>query len=1208
MTTFIPQRIVDSTLQHWKAHPFYTQAVVLGLDVGLEGIGVCVRQGKSILYARTWQYDVPEAARLEDRRQKRAWRHCRANRKTRLHRLKLLFEKHGLPWHADRDPALLNSDPYMLRHRAVKTEGGGLASPEALSLALRHCVAHRGYEYDYFNDEGAYPWGDATEFKKVLKELAGLWLTREDAAKARVDAAALEWEEAELLEFDRILAERTRDSEILEARLSEHAKGAKNHNRIRAKGEAFPRVFVWQHMEKIISRHAHFIRDVEGFLTALAVHPKRGGRKDDAIFYYHRKTPAEMREHFNKKRARCPYAAWLGLGEHYIEKAEHIAIRRFRLLEFAATRNVEMERKKTLGRSPVPLGETLTAKLLAWIEAHPNARTQKEAAEIVEELRGTLEETHSAKISASGGKRPSALNEWFFKTLRDLLAPNVANRRKNAGMCAAAAERLFAIATAKGVGREAINAALSQCRPTEGDAPAGLYDFRRKPQPDLYGVYPQVEFLLGQRVKKATTRHGKVRGDLAHDGRLQRLFAQLSPKIGGRLVPEFCIVETARDLPRNTKQKKEREDHIKENEERRKGLFPKYKVEDNGKGRSRQRLELFDQQNGCCPFTGDPLPVPGTPAFDALDLEHLFPENRGGLTMSENLVLTSAKVNREMKKNRTPREFSDALGIPFEAMEAHTKGMRWGKAKRDIFAWDKPDEIPPFGNTTRVAQLAKQLHAEIARWMKLGHDADREAAHLGNPTGFLTAACRRAWGMPDKDRTDLTHHLVDAVILSHIPPREGQNYVLGKGIFIPSVKVSFGEERTVLDVLPLGPNPADVAKLVAHDAVECPVERHRSTSKHKSLHDQTLLGVFEIEAKAAKNKAGGMIRQLFYRKELDRSDKKLDAVTLEQRLIQMGVGDALRPSRRDIEQWLTAKDAPAQFLLRDGSTVRALYEESDQFKTPFGYTCKLNSDGNWQGIKIFKDKSDALEIWWDTDAKGCRFYLTQRRPTRPALQSLLALALNWFKMMSKREGWPFPKEHQDMQTVIGVLRRLRTTKLAWNNVLRRSESQKLLRALINLGFDADGKTPDVRWSEFHSAIWGKPVSAAARPVLRADEQGKLRPVALRKNDAFLIALNSEGDVTANIENAYARRWYRVSAIKSDGRVSFVMLLEKNTRDTDGKAARMNADGLRPSLEKSAADDLARLLQLPAFDDPPLNSPQRKPRPPRSIGETDLGLE
>ena len=216
-TNYTIPAVCSEALAKWQTHPFYQSAVVLGLDVGLEGIGVCVRRGDEILYAKTWLYDVPDAARLEGRRQLRSARHCRANRRTRLHRLRMLFIKHGLPWPAEDSQAMRNSDPFILRYRAVASSNG-LASREALSIAIRHCVAHRGHDYDYFSDEGSYPWGNTTEFKKVMKELETLWLTTKEAEKAHGDAEFFDWEEDEVVAFREVVSKRVAGAELISQR------------------------------------------------------------------------------------------------------------------------------------------------------------------------------------------------------------------------------------------------------------------------------------------------------------------------------------------------------------------------------------------------------------------------------------------------------------------------------------------------------------------------------------------------------------------------------------------------------------------------------------------------------------------------------------------------------------------------------------------------------------------------------------------------------------------------------------------------------------------------------------------------------------------------------------------------------------------------------------------------------------------------------
>ena len=83
--------------EYWHGQDFYRSAVVLGIDIGLEGIGLYLRKGAEEVFARSVILELPEAEALAGRRAKRAWRHCRKNRQRRLHRLKLLFVKYGLP-------------------------------------------------------------------------------------------------------------------------------------------------------------------------------------------------------------------------------------------------------------------------------------------------------------------------------------------------------------------------------------------------------------------------------------------------------------------------------------------------------------------------------------------------------------------------------------------------------------------------------------------------------------------------------------------------------------------------------------------------------------------------------------------------------------------------------------------------------------------------------------------------------------------------------------------------------------------------------------------------------------------------------------------------------------------------------------------------------------------------------------------------------
>ena len=165
----------QAALQHWNSHNFFApDTVVLGLDIGIEGIGITIRKGQNWVYSKTLLVDLPESKALAERRAFRASRHARKNRKTRMRRLQELFKKHDLPW-VD-DDIMSRSDPFKLRYRAIH---GKLASKEALSSCIRSCVLRRGYDYFAMVDDDSsqgheigtieMPWGEGMNYTDAKK-------------------------------------------------------------------------------------------------------------------------------------------------------------------------------------------------------------------------------------------------------------------------------------------------------------------------------------------------------------------------------------------------------------------------------------------------------------------------------------------------------------------------------------------------------------------------------------------------------------------------------------------------------------------------------------------------------------------------------------------------------------------------------------------------------------------------------------------------------------------------------------------------------------------------------------------------------------------------------------------------------------------------------------------------------------------------------
>ena len=60
----LPTTTFRERTRQWQEHEFYRSAVVLGLDIGLDGIGIYLRRGLKEIFARTLDFELPEAEAL----------------------------------------------------------------------------------------------------------------------------------------------------------------------------------------------------------------------------------------------------------------------------------------------------------------------------------------------------------------------------------------------------------------------------------------------------------------------------------------------------------------------------------------------------------------------------------------------------------------------------------------------------------------------------------------------------------------------------------------------------------------------------------------------------------------------------------------------------------------------------------------------------------------------------------------------------------------------------------------------------------------------------------------------------------------------------------------------------------------------------------------------------------------------------------------
>ncbi len=974
------ERELQQARLYWQNHPFFApNTVVLGLDIGIEGIGICVRVGTKVIYCKTLLVELPESEALAKRRQLRASRHARKNYRTRMRRLRLLFTKHGLPWVSD--DVYSRSNPFELRYRALHG-ANPLASKEALSLCIRSCVARRGYDYFAMSREGGeYPWGASLLLSDALPWVASAFVDEEHRGKLLPMVDELTNRKGDELTED----ERAQWVEAVEKSFAVHeSRGidkmletyvrSKLYDR-RAKGNNYPREHVKRHLLSILKRHRHLIENYQDFEDALFLPNETKQQKKLSIFHYNRKTPDEAKRHFERKVKPCPFCASLNLPQAPCGLAGDIDIRMWKLVDFLSNHRFDLKCGAEISRETLPTAG-ISALLLALQEKAASWAVMKKA----------LEAAIAPLKFVTGGE----WNKAPLKQLKGICMPQ--NRNKRANLSASAARELFSRTTDSGT-------CLEPCAMEEAKKAMKLYELRARVTA-AEGIYPQVRSLLGSVKGKGGVQR------FVTTGLLQRLFEkELKPLLpDGKCLPDYVVIECIKNAPLNLKQKAEREATQKQNRTRRDRLAKSVGLEKMTRSAA-YRLRLFEEQGGrlgkaprpaVCPFTGQEL---GTdPLADGLELAHLYPDSRGGLYVMENLVLTTRQVNQDMG-NRTPREAAEAALPGWKSWETMCRDARkfdWSESKRHIFEFEPTadEPFPCFNNITRTAQLAAELRNLAAIWLGVHEAPEAMRQRIGNPSGTYTAAARYSMLGPDyhKNRIDNTHHRWDALVMSCIPPGEGINDVRYKGIFYTERKLDArGKQQRRLVALEGLPLP-DIAAVQA-DGAECPVIKRRSDGKYKSLGDNTFWSVDDE----------GKTRQ---RTRLV-VDEKTNAEALLQTLIDMGVKEQYLPKLTTIQRWMESRmpatqdeqPASAPLRLRGGVPIKSIRKygsKGNLTNSPMGWSGIIRGSGRFDQLRRLDSTNDRLELWIGWNTKKARWeYQTRVIPTRKALLGIRRMGLPW---------------------------------------------------------------------------------------------------------------------------------------------------------------------------------------------------------------------
>ena len=966
----------EQALTKWKNHPFYQSQVVLGLDIGIEGIGVYIRKGPQTIFARTFLVTLPESAPMAARRQKRAMRRSRTSARHRDYLYRLWCKEFSIP--LVEGDAQARTDAWKTRYRAVTS---GVASPEAVSVALRHALARRGFSY-HRDGDAEFPWGDELEFVPINKWLQNAIFDEKYGMELKWNLEELDWwddqkkSDAITKSIDACVANYNKGPLI--AHIKAHIE-APVHRRPKAWGRDFPRDLIEQHTSDVILKHAKFFGGVEKAEKAKEAYFK--------ILNYARNKPGALAK---RKIKKCPFLAKLDEGQTgkvLCAPNTALEVRKLNLVEFLAQRRFTDNTSNKL-KANAEVFDKLQNHLIEDSKAIASSQSGTRIPRPklgMKEIKKIFTEAHKIKLE----KDDEGLNKYYFEQLKDIVAPKMSTLSGRANLSAKAAEILLQRALADSW--DEIN-----LKDSWGD----FFLWRRDVDRGI-GLYPQVEFLMGRRSKKEAQ---------AVPGIIRQIFKKLEPKIG-QDIPDIVIAESVKNTPRNSDDRKKRDKENREQRDYRKHLFEKYQLEDGGSDQDRRRVMLYEQQKGICPYTGKEL---GNPLNPQLQVDHIFPRERGGISEMYNLVLTFSEVNRR-KAKRTPYE----ARTDFPDYAKFVQTFKWGTQKLDLFL-RKEAEIPDWRNLTRTSQIARELREEIARWLGIKGNADKIRERIGAPSGLQTAICRRSksWRekLPEidgkKDRENMRHHLWDAAVLSHIPPAEGTQPTHFGGIFYQEIEDKPGDLGW--QAIDVGPDLIKFEKDTAH---LCLIEKPRQRKSKKARTEETIYGKNEED-------------RLIVRKPLINGEGLLDK-NARKWIQDSGIPTSLLPNGRK-ERFLEQDKDAKPLELSNGTLVNKVKIIAPK-ESPIAMLPHRNRKGDVIGWKIMGSPYARMEIWKgpDLDKKGQPVFKRRFVPNPRGLVAIHRLAKEgktpwWNKKSSddkpslRREviGDPLPKFSKKVCSIV----------------------------------------------------------------------------------------------------------------------------------------------------------------------------------------------
>ena len=496
-------------------------------------------------------------------------------------------------------------------------------------------------------------------------------------------------------------------------------------------------------------------------------------------------------------------------------------------------------------------------------------------------------------------------------------------------------------------------------------------------------------------------RIGRVPNPTVHIA-LNQMRALVNALIDAHGPPAEIVIELARELKQNRKQKDEATRRNRENEKANEGIREELaKMEMAYTHGNRLIMRLYRElppTERVCVYSGRPITIDMI-RNSAVEVDHILPRSKTLDDGFANKVLCTGEANREKGKRS-----------PAEAWSGEALSVIHGRAKR-LFphkAWRfAPDAMERFGenNDFLARQLTDSQH--MARLAKdyLGHlyGEDRNRRVRAVP-GRLTAMLRGFWGLnalmsdhnvrggdesdkPAKSRDDHRHHAVDAFVvactdrgmLQRVATASGRaeerdlDRWAEKGKF-PEPFEGYREAlRAKLDAMVVSHKPDHGIGPKARGNV------HVTSGK---LHEETAYGLVdeEIDGKrfnlvtrkpltALTEKEIGQVRDARLREELEEvaHEAKRDGEKLEAALGRFGDAKGIRRVRVLKTERYTLRIAHGEGRF-EKAYVPGANHRIEIYETP---------DGKWhgEGVSMFDANSPGFAPRWSTEHAGAKLKL-----------------------------------------------------------------------------------------------------------------------------------------------------------------------------------------------------------------------------------------